>query len=229
MTRHALRLTITLSLASSLSFAQGEPTDPGAAPTPVTTTSVAPAPQPVAPSLEVSLKAGVHLPQLMNPLQTSFDAVLKVGYALPFLERRLQLFVDLGYTQPEVTVKGEDARVAGGTFSSTTILRDFAMSFGACFFILEPSRPLVPYVSAGARVHFLLAETNGSAGGAELGKYQETDTRFGGVFAAGAGYRLGPGRVLLELAINVLPLEQRLMGTSNASSLSIVAGYGLFF
>lgn len=188
-----------------------------------------PPPAPVAPAFEVSLKFGLHLPQLANPLTTSFDAVLKVGYGLPFLERRLQLFLDLGYTQPSVTVTGSDARVPGGTFTATTTLRDFATTLGLCFFILEPSRVLVPYLSAGARVHFLSAETDGSAGGASFGGWRETDTRFGGVFAAGAGYRLGPGRVLAELTFNVLPVDQRLTGVSNASSLSLLVGYGLLF
>lgn len=183
----------------------------------------------VSPSFEVSLKGGVHLPQIANPLTTSFDAVLKVGYGLPFIERRLQVFLDLGYTQPSVTVTGADARVPGGTFTATTTVRDLSTTLGLCLFILEPTRPLVPYLSAGARVHFLSAETDGSAGGATFGGWRETDTRFGGIFAAGAGYRLGPGRVLAELTFNVLPVDQRLTGVSNASSLSLLVGYGLFF
>lgn len=182
-----------------------------------------------APAFEVSLKAGVHLPQIANPLTTSFDGVLKVGYGLPFLERRLQVFLDLAYTQPQVTVTGADARVPGGTFTSTTILRDLATSLGLCFFILEPARALVPYVSAGVRVHFLRAETSGSAGTAPFGAWSETDTRFGAVFAGGAGYRLGPGRVLGELAFNIVPVDQRLTGLSNASSMSLLLGYGLLF
>lgn len=181
------------------------------------------------PSFEISLKGGAHFPQIANPLTTSFDGVLKVGYGLPFLERRLQIFLDLAYTQPSVTVTGSDARVPGGSFTATTTLRDLSTSLGLCFFILEPSRVLVPYVSAGARVHFLRAETNGNAGGAPFGEFQETDTRFGGVFAAGAGLRLGPGKVMAELAFNVLPVDQRLLGVSNASSMSVMLGYGLFF
>jgi len=189
--------------------------------------STAPPPPP-APSFELSLKAGAHFPQIANPLTTSFDGVLKVGYGLPFLERRLQVFLDLGYTQPSVTVTGADARVAGGTFTSTTTLRDLSASLGLCFFILEPSKLIVPYLSAGARVHFLRAETSGTAGSAPLGAWQETDTRFGGVFAAGAGLKLGPGRVMAEVTFNVLPVDQRLTGASNASSLSVMLGYGLF-
>ena len=187
------------------------------------------APEKAAPSVEVSLKFGVHLPQIANPLTTSFDGLLKVGFGLPFLQRRLQIFLDLAYTQPSVTVTGADARVAGGTFTSTTVVRDLATSLGLCFFILEPSRTVVPYVSAGVRVHFLRAETNGSAGSPTFGGYEETDTRFGGVFAAGAGFRLGPGRILAEVAFNLLPVDQRLTGASNASSLSVLLGYGLFF
>lgn len=188
----------------------------------------APPPAP-APSFEISLKAGAHFPQIANPLTTSFDGVLKVGYGLPFLERRLQVFLDLAYTQPSVKVTGADARVPGGSFTATTTLRDLSTSLGLCFFILEPSRALVPYVSAGARVHFLRAETNGSAGSSTFGAWQETDTRFGGVFAAGAGYRVGPGRIMAEVTFNVLPVDQRLTGASNASSLSVMLGYGLFF
>ena len=186
-------------------------------------------PPPKPPAFEVSLKFGVHLPQIANPLTTSFDGILKVGYGLPFIERRLQIFLDLAYTQPSVTITGADARVAGGTFTSTTTLRDLATSLGLCFFILEPSRVLVPYVSAGVRVHFLRGETSGTAGSSPLGKYEETDTRFGAVFAAGVGLRLGPGRLLAELTFNVLPVDQRLTGVSNASSLSVLLGYGFFF
>lgn len=192
----------------------------------VAASATPPAPEP---AFEVSLKAGVHLPQIANPLQTSFDGVLKLGYGLPFLQRRLQAFVDFGYTQPSVTVTGSDARVPGGTFTSTTILRDFGLSLGLAFFILEPSRALVPYVSAAVRLHLLLAETSGEAGGSPFGGWQETDTRLGAAFAAGAGYRLGPGRVLGELAFNIVPVEQRLTGSSNASSMSLLLGYGLFF
>ena len=177
----------------------------------------------------VSLEAGVHFPQIANPLQTSLDAVLKVGFGLPFLERRLQIFLDLSYTQPIVTVTGSDARVPTGTFTTTTVLRDVATTLGLCFFILEPSRVLVPFVSAGARVHFLHAETTGLAGSSSFGTWKETDTRFGGVFAAGVGYQLGPGRVLAELTLSVLPVDQRLTGLSNASALSVLLGYGLFF
>ncbi len=223
------RTLFLATLLSSLALAQGAavPAAPGQA-----TVAAAPAPapevEPAPPSLELSLKGGVHLPQVANPLQTSFDALLKVGWALPFAERRFQLFADVSYTQPQVSVTALDARVPGGSFTSTTTLRDLAVSAGLCIFLLAPSKPLVPYVSAGARFHFLRAETVGSAGGAAFGTHQETDTRVGGVFASGAGLRVGPGRVLAEVVFNYLPVDQRLTGASNASSLSVLLGYGLF-
>lgn len=225
--------TPTTPPAAEPTPATPEPADPGAASAAPTTTTAAPEAAPTDegpfPSIEISLKGGVHLPQIANPLETSFDALLKVGYGLPFWQRRVQLFVDLSYTQPSTTSTGSDARLPGGTFSSVTTVRDLATSFGAQVFILPPSRLVVPYLSAGVRVHFLKVETNGEAGGAAFGPYTETDTRAGGVFAAGAGLRLGPGRVLAELVFNVLPVDQRLTGASNASSLSVLLGYGLFF
>jgi hypothetical protein len=182
-----------------------------------------------APAFEVSLKGGVHLPQVANPLGTSFDVRLKAGYGLPFWQRRVQLFVDVGYTEPSTTSTGSDARLPGGTFTSVTTVRDLATTLGAQVFLLPPSGAVVPYLAAGVRVHFLRADTDGEAGGVAFGPYSETDTRAGGAFAVGAAVRLGPGRVLGELAFNVLPVAQRITGPSNASSLSLLLGYGLSF
>ncbi|MFZ5440030.1 MAG: hypothetical protein ACOZQL_08465 [Myxococcota bacterium] len=181
-------------------------------------------------AFEVSLKGGVHLPQIANALQTSFDFTLKLGYALPLLERRLQLYADVGYTQPSTTRTGADERLPGGTFSSLIVTRDLATALGLAFFMLDPAGAFVPWISAAVRIHFLRVETVGTAGdGSQLGTFTETDTRVGGVFGLGAGYRLGPGRVLAEVDVNVLPVDQRLTGDSNASSLSVLVGYGVFF
>ena len=182
-----------------------------------------------APTFEVSLKAGGHFPQLTSQLGTSFDGVLKLGYGL-LDSKQLQLFVDVGYSQPSQTVTGHDPRLGtdGADFQSTLTLRDWASSVGAAWFFSPPSEALTPYAGAGLRVHFLTAVTEGSAGSG-FGRYTETDTRFGAVAFAGVGYRAGPGRILGELSFSFAPIDERLTGASNAGALSALVGYGVMF
>lgn len=180
-----------------------------------------------APSLELSLKAGGHFPQLTNALGTSFDVIFKVGYA-PFGTRQLQLFADVGYSQPSHVLSADDPRLGadGAAYTSTLTVQDLATTFGAAWFFLPPSESLAPYAGAGLRIHFLKATVDGAAGEA-FGHYQETDTRVGGVAFGGVGYRLGPGRILGELAFGYAPVDQRVTGTTNIGALSVLLGYGL--
>jgi len=178
-----------------------------------------------APSVEVSLKAGAHFPQLMNKLGTSFDGILKLGYA-PFEGRRIQLFLDLGYSRPSQTLTGSDPRLAEGSYQSTLVMQDLATTLGAVYFILPPASTLVPYAGAGLRLHFLKAEVTGASGSA-FGVSTETDTRFGGVIFGGAGFHLGPGLLLGEVAVGYAPVGQKVTGVSNIGALSLLLGYGV--
>lgn len=178
-----------------------------------------------APSLEISLKGGGHFPQLMNKLGTSFDGVLKLGYA-PFEERRVQFFLDLGYSRPQMTLTGTDPRLAAGDYQSTLLMQDLSTTVGAAYFFTPPSSTWVPYAGAGLRVHFLKAEVTGASASA-FGLNTETDTRFGGVLFGGAGFHLGPGLLLGELAVGYAPIGQRVTGVSNVGALSVLLGYGV--
>lgn len=220
------------ALVSARGFAT-EPVDPDPTPATVPTPEVsaaapiAEAPPARLPSLEIALKGGAHLPQVINKLGTSFDATLMIGYA-PFESRQLQFFVDVGYSQPSQTVKGTDPRLgdAGADYTSTLTMRDLAMSLGLSYFFRSPARTLVPYAGAGVRAHFLKAEVSG-AGGAEFGQNNETDTRFGGVVFAGLGIHLGPGLLLGEVSFNYAPIDQKVTGNTNVGALSLLLGYGL--
>lgn len=181
------------------------------------------------PSVELSLKAGGHFPQVVNALDTSFDGILKLGYA-PFAGRQLQLFADVGYSQPAHKLSSSDPRLStsGAEYSSTLVVKDLATTVGLSYFILPPDQFLVPYVGAGARVHFLRSEVEGSADSA-FGEHVEMDSQLGGVGFAGVGLRLGPGLLLGELAMGYAPVDQRVTGTSNIGALSALLGYGLMF
>lgn len=181
------------------------------------------------PSLEVALKAGVHLPQVVSPLGTTFDGVLKVGVA-PWSFKRLQVFADVGYSLPTHEFAGSDPRLgeAGEDFGSTLTVHDVRTTLGAQFFLLDPAGALLPWLGAGLRAHFLTMDVKGGAGG-EFGQYTETVTRLGGAFLLGAGYRLGPGMVLAEASFTYIPVGERVTGNSNVGALSFQAGYALLF
>ncbi len=179
------------------------------------------------PSLEIALKVGGHFPQVLSKLDTTFDGSLTVGFA-PFQGHQLQFNVAVGYSAPAHRVSSTDPRLgtAGGDYSSRLVEQDLATTIGVKYFILPPTRFLVPYAGAGFRVHFLRADVTGS-GGADFGNHNETDTRFGGVLLGGVGLHLGPGLLLAELSFDYSPIGQRVTGDANVGSLAVVLGYGL--
>lgn len=217
-------LVIAILLSAALAQAQEAPPEAEA---PAASEVAAPVAEARPPSLQISLKAGGHFPQVVSRLGTSFDASLTVGYA-PFSGRQLQVFLGLSYSRPSQTLSAEDPRLgtAGTDYSSTLVMQDLGTTLGLQYFILPPSRFVVPYVGAGFRVHFLRADVEG-AGGADFGKHNETDTRYGAVVFAGVGLHLGPGLLLGELAFDYSPIGQRVTGAANVGSLALVLGYGL--
>lgn len=184
---------------------------------------------PASSSFEVSLKAGGHFPQVVSPLSTSFDGVLHVGYA-PWMEGRLQLFLEGGYSQPSHVTKGTDPRLgaSGAAYSSTLTAMDLSTTLGASWFFAEPSAMWLPYAGLGLTAHFLKYDVTGSGGNA-FGENTETATRFGGAVFGGAGYHLGPGLLLGELRFGYAPVTDKLTGSSNLGALSLLVGYGVLF
>ena len=169
---------------------------------------------------EISSRVGAAIPITGNGLQASASTALKLGYGLPF-ESRLQVFAELLYAAPAVTV-GE------GALRSTVTLHDFAPSVGLTFFLIPPPSRLTPWISAGLRMHLLRAVQSlpGLSGGSA---YEEADTRMGGFFTLGCGLRVGPGRFVLEVTMNELTVRQRITGEANATTVSVLGGYGFVF
>ena len=180
-------------------------------------------------ALELSVRAGGHFPQLVNPLGTSFDGIVKVGYGVTG-DRRLQLFVELGYTQPAKTSSATDPRLAemGASYRSTLTVHDLSNTVGATYFIPAGQSWLLPYAGAGLQIHYLRSlEVASTEGGVVLGDHREAATRTGATVFGGAGFRLGPGLVLGELRFGYAPVSQRVTGTGNIGALSVLLGYGV--
>lgn len=190
---------------------------------------LAAAPPPAAePTLELALKAGLHLSQVYGPLETTFDGVLKVGVA-PWRFKRLQAFVDLGFSQPRHQTVASDPRLeSGADYTSTLVVYDVRTTLGAQYFFRSPAEKWVPWAGAGLRAHFLTFEAAGGSAEA-FGLHTETVTRVGGTLLAGVGYRLGPGLVLGELSLTFVPVAERVTGPSNVGAFSAQVGYGLLW
>jgi hypothetical protein len=179
-------------------------------------------------TLELSVKAGGHFPQLTSALDTSFDGIVKVGYGIT-ADRRLQLFIDAAYARPSNTVTGRDARLGemGETYRSTLTLVDLSSTLGAAYFIPAGHPGLLPYAGAGVQIHHVRAREQASTErGVPLGEHRESDTGVGGAAFAGLGLRLGAGLLLGELRFGYAPISQRVTGEGNIGALSVLLGYG---
>lgn len=183
-----------------------------------------------APRFEVSLKAGGHFPQLANDLKTNFDAILKFGVGVA-LERRLQIFFEMGYTQPTHDAGTDDPRLgtAGAAYSTTMTVRDLSLTLGAQYFIRPPSSHWLPYAGLGLQARMLRSEVVGTSGGASFGQNNETSTQLGGTVYGGVALHLGPGLAYGELRFGFAPVAQKVTGEANVGAMSALLGYGLFF
>lgn len=193
----------------------------------VATTTATTAPAAV-PTVELSLKAGGHFPQLTNHLGTNFDAILKAGFGVA-LEKRLQLFIDFGYTQPTHGTTANDARLgsAGAGYQSDLTVRELSTMVGGQFFFSPMTSFLLPYAGLGLQLHFVKSIVTGSGGGMSFGENDETSTQVGGAAFGGLGLHLGPGMLLGELRFAYAPIGQKVTGQANIGALSVLLGYGL--
>ena len=203
-----------------------------AAPPKTTVTPAAPATPPAQPQqlpqFEIALKAGGHFPEVWNKLGPSYDLVLKAGWA-PLEDRRLQTFVELGYSQPSKTSSGFDPRLgAGGANYSTNLsVRDLSTRVGAQWSFIG-SLPVTPYAGAALRLDFVKSVVTGSAAGVPFDEYRETGTQFGGMVFGGVAYRLWRGELLGEVAFSYTPIRQRVTDKANIASTSLLLGYGFW-
>ncbi len=180
--------------------------------------------------LVVGLKLGAAFNSVFNSLEASWIPELEMGYCLPALKRSFEIFVGLRHAAPEG--EGEDPpdpRLSGDGIARWHVTRnELAVAIGLRA-RLALQGGLTPYAAAGGRLYLMRTEVRGEVAGVPYGTHDETGHALGFLFALGAEYAVGPGRVLLELAANGVPLDQTVLGDTNASSLDASLGYRLFF
>lgn len=246
-------LACTLILVGGEAHAQPAPAPqpaPEPAPQPAPQAAPEPAPEPAperlaedhGPSrLLVGARIGGLFPQALNKLDTNFLAEVEAAWQLPIpkIERRLGLFLDVGYTQPTTTGTRVDPRITancgGGscTETYTVTVRDLGFTLGVHYFQPLPKRFLV-YGGVGGRMHLVRTISEAMAGTTPLGVNTEDSTKFGVLVRLGGAYRIGPGAVVLEAHVEWTGIDHLVTGgerageSANIGNLALQAGY-LFF
>lgn len=179
--------------------------------------------------VSVGLKLGGAI-NAFNTMGAAFTPELDVGFLLPPLDQSFEIFLSARYAAPsDEGTTDPDARLPGDGIASWSVTRnELALGLGLRY-RLPLDGAFTPYLAAGARLYLIDTEVEGEAGGEPFGKNNETGTAFGFLFQLGGEYALGPGALLLELAINGAPLDQTVLADTNASSFDIYAGYRIFF
>ncbi|MFO0745030.1 MAG: hypothetical protein U1F43_05045 [Myxococcota bacterium] len=248
---NASRLIVTLTAAAALAglsrsvhAADPEPMAdpfPATEATPASTGVIAsePAarePTPYAPgytrsNVVVGLKVGGAFSGAFNTLGTAFAPELELGALLPFAERALEVFLSGRWAAPsDEGTSAPDPRLPGDGVAHWKVTRnELSLGLGLRVRIPLASDLFRPYLAAGARLFLLRTHVSGSAGGEAFGGNDETGTAFGFLFQLGGELYVGPGALLLELAVNGAPLDQTILADTNASSFDVYLGYRFFF
>jgi hypothetical protein len=206
-----------LALAPALASAQTPPDSPAPTPSPL-------------PTLTIGARAGLGVPTIFNELELSYDVALEVGYVLPFLDGRLAVVADVGYSAPTASGGGNDARVgaSGGAWTYDVTNERLTVSLGPIFRVFPPGSTFVPYVGALGRAYFVRSTANGTGAGQPFGENVETSMAYGVVGVLGGELHLGPGAALLEVSAGWAALAQTITGETTAGVLAAQLGYRLF-
>jgi hypothetical protein len=219
------KLSVLLLATSSPALAE-DPVDP-ASEAPVAETAAAPTDEPL--GLVLGLKVGGAFSGVFNTFGPALSPEFELGFRLPRLDRAFEVFTSLRYAAPSTS--GEilpDPRLPGDQIARWTATRS-ELSIGLGLRFRLELDPITPYIAAGGRLYLIDTRVSGDVAEASFGRNHEVGRTWGFLFALGGEYALGPGRLLLELAINGAPLDKTVLADTNTTSLDTYLGYRIFF
>lgn len=181
------------------------------------------------PSFALMPKVGGVFPQIMNRLQSSFVVALEANYLLPVLQRQLGFSVEGSYSQPSHTRTVEDPRVPDGSVTYRVRERTVGVYGGPKYFFRPLHSFFVPYAGAGVRAQFISSDASGAGGAENFGDHEETGTHVAFAGQVGAGLKLGPGHLALEVQLLSSPINHLVTGDVNIGDLGLRAGYLFHF
>lgn len=176
-------------------------------------------------------RVGGAIGQAFSEAGASPTGELLGGYQLPFFERRVGVFVGLGYAQPGAQGHTHDPRVgaSGGQLDYTTTIRDFGISGGGQIWWPVEGTRWVPYGALGLKLHLTKTVSDTHLGSTSLGENTESDSHLGFLLRFGAGVHVGPGLLAIDATVDSAPVDRLTTGVANAGAIVVAAGYHLFF
>ena len=181
------------------------------------------------PSATVAVLLGVAWPQARSSLSQSLAPTLEIAALLPGLEGRLAVAATLGTLQPHRHGLGVDPRLAGGTFAFALVQQEWLLGLAAVGRLRPPTALVNLYGKLGAVLHLQRLAGAGNAAGVAFGDAAEMTRRVGGLGAMGSELVFGPGRLLLEVALELSRLDGRLTGPAPGGAIFVQGGYRALF
>lgn len=178
----------------------------------------------------VGARVGGLFGQPFSELGAALIPELSFAWHPDFWMRRLGIMFAMSYSQPEAEEVHVDPRMTenGGLMIYRHTLRDFAVALAPTLW-LPVGTMLVPYASAGVKMHLYRNDVQGSTGSDSLfGENQEPKTRAGFVGRLGLGIMLLSGAVTADLTLDAAPVNETTTGDANAGDIIISVGYSLF-
>lgn len=136
----------------------------------------------------------------------------------------------MSYTQPKTENTYTDPRLTqnSGLTSYSHTVRDLGLTLAPTLWF-PVGQLVIPCASAGLKVHLYRNDVQGSAGDASpFGDNHEPKRRAGFVGRLGVGFRLGPGALSGDVALDAAPVYEVTTGDANAGDLIVSLGYSLF-
>lgn len=178
----------------------------------------------------LGLKVGLYVPSIVNDMGPHVDVGLEGTLLLPFIERRLGVMLEVGWSPPGASGSGEDPRVGemGGQWTYEMTTQELFFALGPVFRFLPPGSMIVPYLGFLGRLYLLETSVVGTGNGQPFGENTERSTQIGFVVLGGGELHLGPGALLLEISFGYSSLPHTITGDTSTGALAVELGYRLF-
>lgn len=174
---------------------------------------------------------GFSLPQPFNSMASAPVYGLELGIVLPWSpghrDRPLQLGVDVTYSAPTTEGEGFSSALGleGASYSWQLTQHTLAIEPHLLWRFRPIDSPWNAYLSASGRMNLVENVMQANSEAQDFQENRERGTQLG--FGAGTGleWRLGPGAAFGALRMIWIPVDQRMTGETNASSLIGQLGY----
>ncbi|GDX80610.1 hypothetical protein LBMAG42_24210 [Deltaproteobacteria bacterium] len=160
----------------------------------------------------------------LAPLAANASVRLEAGVVLPQLGGRIAPMLFGGYAGPVLEGESTDGRLGDG-YAFTVVQKELTLGLGATVRLFPAEAKWNPELTIGPTVQFLETVASGSSAGGAIGTTTEHYAQAGFLVAAGAGVRLGPGALTVQVGYAGAGLDGLLTGESTTGAFNPTVGY----